>query len=108
MIGAGHAYVDESSAEEIRAGRGTLTEPGTNSPWRERPIAESLSLFTPDQPELAPADVARRLRLPRSTAYRLLGLPGALDGHAADAAAMALTALSRAGIPLVRMREAVG
>ncbi|HYC47511.1 MAG TPA: glutamine--tRNA ligase/YqeY domain fusion protein [Burkholderiales bacterium] len=43
LIGAGHAYVDESSAEEIRAGRGTLTEPGTNSPWRERPRDESLS-----------------------------------------------------------------
>ena len=40
LIEAGHAYVDEQSAEEIRAGRGTLTEPGTSSPWRERPAAQ--------------------------------------------------------------------
>jgi glutaminyl-tRNA synthetase len=45
LIGAGHAYVDEQSAEEIRANRGTLTEPGRASPWRERPPAESLRRF---------------------------------------------------------------
>ena len=39
------AYVDSLSAEEIRAYRGTLTEPGRNSPYRNRPIAESLDLF---------------------------------------------------------------
>ena len=43
LIEAGHAYVDEQSADEIRAGRGTLTEPGTNSPWRDRPREESLA-----------------------------------------------------------------
>src|SRR5918992_751030 len=43
LIEAGHAYVDEQSAEEIRAGRGTLTEPGRNSAWRDRPPEESLS-----------------------------------------------------------------
>ncbi len=42
LIGAGHAYVDEQSAEEIRASRGSLTEPGLASPWRQRPAAESL------------------------------------------------------------------
>ncbi|CAM4341109.1 glutamine--tRNA ligase/YqeY domain fusion protein [Kerstersia similis] len=42
LIEAGHAYVDEQSAEEIRANRGSLTEAGTNSPWRDRPAAESL------------------------------------------------------------------
>lgn len=42
LIGAGHAYVDEQSADEIRANRGTLTEGGRNSPWRDRPAAESL------------------------------------------------------------------
>jgi glutaminyl-tRNA synthetase len=42
LIGAGHAYVDEQSAEEIRAGRGTLTEAGKNSPWRDRPPEDSL------------------------------------------------------------------
>jgi glutaminyl-tRNA synthetase len=39
------AYVDSLSADEIRAHRGTLTEPGRNSPYRDRPIAESLDLF---------------------------------------------------------------
>lgn len=42
LIEAGYAYVDEQSAEEIRANRGSLTEPGTDSPWRDRPAAESL------------------------------------------------------------------
>jgi glutaminyl-tRNA synthetase len=37
--------VDSLSAEEIRAHRGTLTEPGRNSPYRDRPVAESLDLF---------------------------------------------------------------
>jgi glutaminyl-tRNA synthetase len=45
LIGAGYAYVDEQSAEEIRTGRGTLTEPGSNSPWRDRPQEESLRRF---------------------------------------------------------------
>jgi len=39
------AYVDSLSADEIREYRGTLTEPGRNSPYRDRPIAESLDLF---------------------------------------------------------------
>jgi len=41
----GLAYVDSLSAEEIRQHRGTLTEPGRNSPHRERPAAESLDLL---------------------------------------------------------------
>ena len=45
LIEAGKAYVDDLSQDEIRAHRGTLTEPGTDSPWRERPPAESLDLF---------------------------------------------------------------
>lgn len=39
------AYVDESTAEEIRLGRGTLTEVGSESPYRNRPREESLALF---------------------------------------------------------------
>jgi glutaminyl-tRNA synthetase len=39
------AYVDSLTADEIREYRGTLTEPGRNSPYRDRPIAESLDLF---------------------------------------------------------------
>ena len=45
LIRAGHAYIDEQSAEEMRVNRGTLTEPGKPSPWRERPAAESLQRF---------------------------------------------------------------
>ena len=45
LIGAGHAYVDDQSQEEIRIKRGTLTEPGQNSPFRDRPVDENLDLF---------------------------------------------------------------
>ncbi len=45
MIKEGKAYVDELSPEEIREYRGTLTEPGKDSPWRERSIEENLDLF---------------------------------------------------------------
>ncbi|HZH07966.1 MAG TPA: glutamine--tRNA ligase/YqeY domain fusion protein [Lautropia sp.] len=45
LIEAGHAYVDEQTADEIREGRGTLTQAGRDSPFRDRPAAESLELF---------------------------------------------------------------
>jgi len=45
LIRTGNAYVDDQSQEEMRASRGTLTEPGRNSPWRERTIEENLDLF---------------------------------------------------------------
>jgi glutaminyl-tRNA synthetase len=45
LISSGHAYVDSLTADEIREHRGTLTEPGQNSPYRERPVEESLDLF---------------------------------------------------------------
>lgn len=45
LIKDGKAYVDSLSIEEIRAYRGTLQEPGRESPYRNRPIAESLNLF---------------------------------------------------------------
>jgi glutaminyl-tRNA synthetase len=45
LIEAGRAYVDDQSAEEIRASRGTLTEPGRESPWRDRSAEENLDLF---------------------------------------------------------------
>ena len=43
LVSAGHAYVDEQSADEMRANRGTLTRPGASGPWRDRPAAESLA-----------------------------------------------------------------
>lgn len=45
LIKKGLAYVDDQSADEIRETRGTLTEPGTNSPYRNRTIEENLDLF---------------------------------------------------------------
>jgi len=45
LIKDGKAYVDDLSAEEIRKYRGTLTEPGKNSPYRERSVEENLNLF---------------------------------------------------------------
>jgi glutaminyl-tRNA synthetase len=45
LIKAGKAYVDDLTADEIREHRGTLTEPGRSSPYRDRPIDENLDLF---------------------------------------------------------------
>ncbi len=45
LVGAGHAYVDSQSAEEMAANRGTFSEPGKNSVYRDRPAAESLDLL---------------------------------------------------------------
>ncbi len=45
LIQKGKAYVDDLSADEIRKLRGTLTEPGVNSPYRERSIEENMDLF---------------------------------------------------------------
>ena len=45
LISAGKAYVDDLSAEEIRKHRGTLTEPGKESPYRNRSVEENLDLF---------------------------------------------------------------
>jgi len=45
LIRASLAYVDDQSQEQIRINRGTLTEPGKDSPFRERPVAENLDLF---------------------------------------------------------------
>ncbi|MEA3458934.1 MAG: glutamine--tRNA ligase/YqeY domain fusion protein [Candidatus Thermoplasmatota archaeon] len=45
LIKAGKAYVDNQTAEEISEGRGTLTRPGKNSPYRDRPVEENLDLL---------------------------------------------------------------
>lgn len=45
LIRKGKAYVDDQSAEEIRAGRGDFNTPGTDSPWRNRSVEENLRLF---------------------------------------------------------------
>lgn len=45
LIKKGLAYVDDQTQEEIRAGRGTVSQPGTSSPWRDRSVEENLLLF---------------------------------------------------------------
>src|SRR5438270_7425520 len=45
LIKKGKAYVDDQTAEQIRTSRGTLTAPGKESPFRNRPVAENLDLF---------------------------------------------------------------
>lgn len=58
LINKGLAYVDELSADEIREYRGTLKEPGKNSPYRDRSVEENLALFE----KCVPA-VLKRVRL---------------------------------------------
>jgi hypothetical protein len=45
LISVGKAYIDDQSADDMRASRGTLTEPGKNSPFRDRSVEENLDLF---------------------------------------------------------------
>ena len=45
LIKAGKAYIDDQSPDQMRASRGTLTEPGKNSPFRDRGVEENLDLF---------------------------------------------------------------
>ena len=45
LISTGKAYVDDQNQDDMRAARGTLTEPGRNSPWRDRSVDENLDLF---------------------------------------------------------------
>ena len=54
LIEAGHAYVDSQTAEEMRASRGTLTEGGRNSPYRDRTAAESRGMRDTDSSRKPP------------------------------------------------------
>src|SRR5690606_17200484 len=45
LVKAGKAYVDSQTADEIRERRGTLTQPGVNSPYRDRSVEENLDLL---------------------------------------------------------------
>ena len=45
LIKTGHAYIDEQSSEDIAAQKGTPTQPGIESPFRNRPVKENLNLF---------------------------------------------------------------
>ncbi len=64
LIRDGKAYVDDLSAEQIREYRGTLTQPGKDSPYRERSIEENLDLFERmRQGEFAPGEKVLRARI---------------------------------------------
>ena len=65
LIQAGKAYVCDLTAEEIRKYRGTLTEPGKESPYRNRSVEENLDLF--ERMRRASFPTARARCAPRST-----------------------------------------
>jgi glutaminyl-tRNA synthetase len=68
LIEKGVAYVCELSMEEMRTYRGTLTEPGKNSPFRERPIDENLDLFRRMKAgEFADGTIALRAKIDMSS-----------------------------------------
>ena len=92
LVKAGKAYVCDLSADEIRAHRGTLTEPGRNSPCRERAAAENLDLFErmragefPDGSRVLRARIdmaSPNLNLRDPVMYRILRAPHHRTGDA--------------------------
>lgn len=85
MIRGGKAYVDDQTQEQIRLSRGTLTEPGTPSPWRNRSIEENLDLFRrmqagefPDGSRVLRAKIdmsSPNLNMRDPVMYRILAVP---------------------------------
>ncbi len=64
MIKKGNAYIDEQTAEEIAAQKGTPTTPGTASPYRDRPVEENLALFEKmNTPEAVEGSMVLRAKL---------------------------------------------
>ena len=64
MIKNGHAYIDEQTAEQIAEQKGTPTTPGTNSPYRDRPVEENLELFNKmNTPEAVEGSMVLRAKL---------------------------------------------
>ena len=80
LIERGLAYVDDSTAEELRAMRGTLTEPGTESPYRNRSVEENLDLFRRmKEGEFAPGSRILRAKIDMASSnmnMRELATPG--------------------------------
>ena len=67
MIKNGYAYIDQQTSEEIASQKGTPTTPGTASPYRDRPIAESLTLFAQmNMPEAVEGSMVLRAKLDMS------------------------------------------
>ncbi|MDA1132559.1 MAG: glutamine--tRNA ligase/YqeY domain fusion protein [Proteobacteria bacterium] len=92
LIAAGKAYVDDRSADEVRATRGTLTEPGQESPNRDRSVAENLDLFArmragafPDRSHVLRARIdmaSGNMNLRDPVMYRILRAPHPRTGNA--------------------------
>jgi glutaminyl-tRNA synthetase len=92
LVRHGDAYVDDLSPEEIRAWRGTLTEPGRNSPYRERPVEENLDLLRrmragefPDGTRVLRAKIdmaSGNINLRDPVLYRILHAPHPRTGDA--------------------------
>ena len=92
LIQSGKAYVDDQTQEEMRAARGTLTEPGRNSPWRDRPAPENLDLFRrmrsgefPNGARVLRAKIdmtAGNINLRDPVLYRILNAPHPRTGNA--------------------------
>ena len=85
MIKQGKAYIDEQTSEEIAAQKGTPTQPGTPSPYRDRPIEENLELFNKmNTPEAVEGSMVLRAKLDMANAnmhfrdpimYRIIQTP---------------------------------
>ncbi|MBQ0047517.1 MAG: glutamine--tRNA ligase/YqeY domain fusion protein [Prevotellaceae bacterium] len=85
LIKQGKAYVDEQTAEQIAEQKGTPTQPGTNSPYRDRPVEESLKLFEyMNSGECEPGKMILRAKIDMASdnmhfrdpiMYRVLNLP---------------------------------
>ena len=85
MIKKGHAYIDQQTSEEIASQKGTPTTPGTPSPYRDRPIEESLELFNQmNTPEAVEGSMVLRAKLDMANAnmhfrdpimYRIIQTP---------------------------------
>ncbi len=85
LIKAGKAYVDDQSSEQIRQTRGTLTEPGTDSPYRDRSVEENMVLFEkmqagefPDGSRVLRAKInmtSPNLNMRDPVMYRILAVP---------------------------------
>ena len=91
LIKKGVAYVDDLTKDEMREYRGTLTEPGKNSPWRERSVEENLDLFTrmkngefPDGSRTLRAKIdmaSPNINLRDPALYRILHIPHHQTGN---------------------------
>ncbi len=92
LIDRGLAYVDSQTADEVRASRGTLTEPGRNSPYRDRPVAENRDLFArmragefPDGAQILRAKIdmaSPNMNMRDPTLYRIRHAPHHRTGDA--------------------------